>query len=94
MKPPPQVLSQLSPDTMRDALQRLLPQPPTQRFTVVTMTPKPPGPLLAAALRLRATWGAVADALGGDGRAAAAVAGLAAAVGLAFSLWRRRQQQG
>jgi hypothetical protein len=40
---PPQVLSELSPATIKAALQRLLPVPPTARFTVVTMTPKPPG---------------------------------------------------
>jgi hypothetical protein len=87
------VLSELSPARLQGALQRLLPSPPTSRYTVVTMTPKPPGPLLAAALKLHALWDAAVEACGGEARAAAAAAGVglaAAAAAVACVAWRRR----
>lgn len=88
-------MAELSPEAMTAALQRLLPMPPTARYTLVTMTPKRPGPLLSAALRLRSLWAAASDAAGGGGRAAAlaATAALALAVA-ALVVWRRRQARG
>lgn len=92
------VVEELSADGLRDALQRLLPRPPTARYTVVTMTPRRPGPLLAAALAARELWRGAADAAGGEARAAAALAAAGAVVACAAAaavvVWRRRQAAG
>lgn len=89
------VLSELSAESVRDTLRRLLPRPPSSRHTVVTMTPRRPGVLLGALLRAQELWEAAGGGGGARGAAAAAAAVMVVAAGavaaLAVVALRRRK---
>lgn len=68
------------------------------RHAVVTMTPRKPGPLQAAAFKAQELWAAACDAAGSEGRAAAALAAagavLAGVIAVAVLAARRRRAGG